>query len=116
MKRLGLTLSIVLMALIVIGGVHFVRARIANNQREAAYQSALQAYSQVLQPGMSRQAVEDYLHSRNFHFKKCSQSMVSIGSMPTSLRLGKIVPLGTATKPISMSRLNLMATPAIQGQ
>ena len=37
-------------------------------KRDAAYQSALQAYSQNLQPGLTRREVENYLRVRDISF------------------------------------------------
>ena len=36
----------------------------AKQKREAAYQAALQSYSVILKPGMTRKSVEDYLHEK----------------------------------------------------
>ena len=36
----------------------------AKQKREAAYQAALQSYSEVLKPGMSRKEVKDYLNAK----------------------------------------------------
>jgi hypothetical protein len=40
----------------------------AKQRREAAYQSALQSYSQVLPPGTTRKNVEDYLRAKGISF------------------------------------------------
>jgi hypothetical protein len=42
----------------------------AKRKREAAYQSALLSYTQVLKPGMTRKEVEDYLRARNVGFSQ----------------------------------------------
>jgi hypothetical protein len=41
----------------------------ARQKREAAYQSALQAYSHSLPPGLTRKEVETYLRARNVSFR-----------------------------------------------
>lgn len=40
----------------------------AKQKREAAYQSILQSYTEVLKPGMTRKNVEDYLRSKGATF------------------------------------------------
>jgi hypothetical protein len=44
----------------------------AKQKREAAYQAALQSYSEALKPGMSRKEVEDYLNAKGIaHVAMC---------------------------------------------
>lgn len=46
----------------------------AKQKREAAYQSALQSYTEALKPGMARKDVEDYLRTKgaSFHQACCA--------------------------------------------
>ena len=46
----------------------------AKQKREAAYQTALQSYTEALKPGMTRMDVEDYLRAKgaSFHQMCCS--------------------------------------------
>lgn len=70
MKR-WLVLAIV--AMIVVSAIIALRSRAASEamrKREAGYQLALQAYSRVLRPGMSRRQVEDYLHGKGTVFEQ----------------------------------------------
>src|SRR6188508_483423 len=48
---------------------HYIRSKEKKN-REAAYQSALQAYSQNLKPGLTRKEVEDYFLSQGTRFRR----------------------------------------------
>jgi hypothetical protein len=69
MKRWVL-LSIIAV-IIVVASVMAVRNHVrsvAQKKREAAYQSALQKYSQDLRPGLRRTEVEGYLRARNVSF------------------------------------------------
>ena len=70
MKR-WLLLTIV--AMIVVSSVSALRRRAASEakrKREAGYQFALRAYSQVLRPGMRRRQVEDYLSGKGTGFEQ----------------------------------------------
>jgi hypothetical protein len=68
MKRiLLLILFLVGLGLLVLGIRHGLKLH-AKRKREAAYQSALFAYTQVLKPGMIRKEVEEYLRARNVDF------------------------------------------------
>jgi hypothetical protein len=44
------------------------RAQSKREKREAAYQTKLQSYSDVLKPGMTRKNVEDYLRAKGVAF------------------------------------------------
>jgi hypothetical protein len=57
---LAVTLSVV---------VRHSLAKRAQQKREAGYQSALRAYSEVLNPGMTRKEVEEYLGVQNDGFR-----------------------------------------------
>jgi hypothetical protein len=63
-------LPIVVVAIVVVFGAvlrSYFRSE-AKNRREAAYQSALQSYSENLKPGLARKDVENYLRARNTSF------------------------------------------------
>jgi hypothetical protein len=68
MKRVLLPLLLLVgVGLLAVGtryGLKLQRKR----KREAAYQSALLSYTQVLKPGMTRKEVEDYLRAKNIDF------------------------------------------------
>ena len=68
MKRWLLRIAVV--ALVLTSGAVFrshLRSE-AKKRREAAYQSALQSYSENLKPGMTRNDVENYLRTSNVRF------------------------------------------------
>jgi hypothetical protein len=68
MKRWLLWIAVVAIA-VTLGAVVRSHLRLeARKGREAAYQSALQSYSENLQPGLTRKAVEDYLRARKISF------------------------------------------------
>jgi hypothetical protein len=68
MKRiLLLILLLVGVGLLGLGIRHGLKLQ-AKRKREAAYQSALLSYTQVLKPGMTRKEVEEYLRARNVDF------------------------------------------------
>jgi len=72
MKRrplLMLLLSVVALSVVGIGMQHRLNKQ-AQEKREVAYQSALGSYAQVLKPGMTRKAVEDYLRGKNVKFRQ----------------------------------------------
>ena len=50
--------------------IRYVRSKRAEKKREAAYQSALSAYSKDLRPGMTRKDVEDYLRAKGIQFQR----------------------------------------------
>ena len=77
MRRWLLPIALLLIVTLSVVSVVVVRhrwAKRAQEAREASYQSAQRAYSEVFKPGMSRKQVEDYLRSRNvaFHQMCCS--------------------------------------------
>jgi Na+-transporting NADH:ubiquinone oxidoreductase subunit NqrC len=70
MKRiLVLILLLAVFGLLVLG-IPYGRKTQARKKREAAYQTALLSYTQVLKPGMTRKEVEDYLHGRKVNFQQ----------------------------------------------
>ena len=70
MKRiLLLFLLLVGVVLLVLGIRHKLKLQ-AKRKREAAYQSALLSYTEVLKPGMNRKEVEDYLRARTVDFSQ----------------------------------------------
>ena len=69
MKYWFLLAAIVVIAFVMIGA-HNVREKRSQQKREAAYQTALRSYSEVLKPGMTRKEVEDYLRARNASFRQ----------------------------------------------
>jgi hypothetical protein len=60
----------------------------AQEKREAAYQTTLQSYSDVLKPGMTRKYVEDYLRSKGvtFHQLCCIDERSAFADL---LKIGK---------------------------
>jgi hypothetical protein len=70
MKRVIL----LVLVLAVIGLVAFgVRRRLAINakkNREAAYETKLRSFTQVLEPGMTRKQVRDYFHANNVEYSE----------------------------------------------
>jgi hypothetical protein len=70
MKRVLLLISLlVAVGLLALGIRHGLKVQ-QKRKREAAYQSALLSYMQVLKPGMTRKEVEDYLRARNVDFAR----------------------------------------------
>lgn len=53
--------------LLALGILHGLKVQ-QKRKREAAYQSALLSYTQVLKPGLTRKEVEDYLRARHVDF------------------------------------------------
>ena len=79
MKRLLLPISLlVAVGLLALGIRHGLKVQ-QKRKREAAYQSALLSYTQVLKPGMTRKEVEDYLRARNTDF---GQTCCDVGVQP----------------------------------
>lgn len=79
MKRVLLLISLlVAVGLLALGIRHGLKAQ-QKRKREAAYQSALLSYMQVLKPGMTRKEVEDYLRERNVDF---GQNCCVVGIQP----------------------------------
>jgi hypothetical protein len=70
MKRVLLLIFLLVgVGLLVLGIRHALKLQ-AKRKREAAYQSALLSYTQVLKAGMTRKEVEDYLRARNVGFSQ----------------------------------------------
>lgn len=60
----------------------------AKEKREAAYQAALQSYSEVLKPGMTRKEVQIYLQGKNVTFGQlCCIDEPS--ALPDLVKIGK---------------------------
>jgi hypothetical protein len=79
MKRVLLLISLlVAVGLLALGIRHGLKVQ-QKRKREAAYQSALLSYMQVLKPGMTRKEVEDYLRARNVDF---GQNCCVVGIQP----------------------------------
>lgn len=60
-------------------GIHQGQKLQQKRKREAAYQSTLLSYTQVLEPGMIRKEVENYLRARNVDF---GQLCCVVGTQP----------------------------------
>src|ERR1700680_1500126 len=70
MKRMLLLIFLLVgVGLLVLGIRHGLKLQ-AKRKREAAYQSVLLSYTQVLKPGVTRKEVEDYLRARNVGFSQ----------------------------------------------
>jgi hypothetical protein len=73
---LVLLILILVVAPLIFFGVRYetkVRAKAeAQTKRETTYQAALPSYSQILKPGMKRNAVEDYLRVHKTEFLQMS--------------------------------------------
>ena len=71
MKRRSMILTFVLVVFVIIAWISIrhrnENARLA--QREHAYEAKVAYYSAVLTPGMAREAVDDYLHSRDIVYR-----------------------------------------------
>jgi hypothetical protein len=68
MKRWLLAIIVVIALALSATALRHVLKEEANKKREVAYQSALQAYSQNLRPGLTRRDVEKYLRARDITF------------------------------------------------
>jgi hypothetical protein len=68
-RRLSLILPLILVALSAATSCDAWGQR-AKKKREAAYQAALQSYSEVLRPGMTRKNLEDYLRGKGTGFQQ----------------------------------------------
>jgi len=82
MKRILLSILVLVVAGLLVLGIHHGLKMQARKKREAAYQTALRSYTQVLKPGMTRKEVEDYLHGKNVKF----QQMCCVDAMELSKR------------------------------
>jgi hypothetical protein len=70
-RRASLRSKSLLLALL-LAAVPNALGQSAKQKREAAYQAALQSYSEVLKPGISRKEVEDYLNAKGItHMAMC---------------------------------------------
>ena len=96
MKRiLLLFLLLVGVVLLVLGIRHELKLQ-AKRKREAAYQSALLSYTEVLKPGMTRKEVEDYLRARTVDF---SQMCCVVGQVHPKHSLDDITKVGQEDAP-----------------
>jgi hypothetical protein len=82
MKRILLSILVLVVVGLLVLGIRHGLKRQARMKREAAYQIALNSYTQVLKPGMTRKEVEDYLHQKNVEF----QRMCCVDAMELSKR------------------------------
>ena len=72
MKRFVLLLLVLVAIGLAALGVHRRSVMNAKKNRQATYEAKLRSFTQVLQPGMTRKQVEDYLHGKNVDvFKEC---------------------------------------------
>jgi len=70
MKRILLSILVLVVVGLLVLGIRHGWKRQARRQREAAYQTDLRSYSQVLKPGMTRKEVEDDLRGKNVKFQQ----------------------------------------------
>lgn len=70
MKRTILPLLIFVVIGLVAFGVHRRSAINAKQIREATYEAKLRSFTQVLEPGMTRKQVQDYLHTNNVTYSE----------------------------------------------
>jgi hypothetical protein len=105
MKRvLRLLLVLLVVSLFAFGLRHELKKR-AQARREAAYQSALRSYTEVLKPVMTRKEVEDYLHGRSVQFRQ----MCCVDAMELSKRKSwdDLVKIGEESAPWFCSENNV---------
>jgi hypothetical protein len=89
----------------------------AQAEREAGYQSAVHAYSEVLKPGMTRKDFEEYLGARNLRFRHmCCVEMKDFpkGVYDDLKRLAKRMRLGCGARKMSMLLFNSQENPETQ--
>jgi hypothetical protein len=67
-RRISLRLAFLFLALL--ATMHKAPAQSEKQKREAAYQAALQSYSEALKPGMTRKNVEDYLKAKGVKYER----------------------------------------------
>jgi hypothetical protein len=70
MKRILLLVLVLLVVGLFAFGVRHERMKKARERREVAYQLALHSYAQVLEPGMTRKEVQDYLRANKVEFRQ----------------------------------------------
>lgn len=70
MRRILLAVLLLAVAGLAVAGVHLWSEKRAQMKREAAYESILRSYTQVLKPGMTREEVEDYLRAKRVDFQQ----------------------------------------------
>jgi hypothetical protein len=88
MKR-WLWLILVLIAIGVTYSVHRAREVKAQRQREATYREKLEAYSDVLKPGMTRAQVEEYLKAKGLQFSRTCCVAERVGALDDMVRIGE---------------------------
>jgi hypothetical protein len=70
MKRILVSILVLVVVGLLVFGIRDGLKTQARKKREAAYQTALDSYTQVLRPGMTRKVVEDYFHGKNVEFQR----------------------------------------------
>jgi hypothetical protein len=70
MKRIILALLALMAIGIVAFGVHRRSEMNAKKNREAAYETKLRSFTEVLKPGMTRKQIEDYFHANNVSYSE----------------------------------------------
>jgi hypothetical protein len=73
MSRLRALILVLLVVVLGAGALRLIwvkRSAMQAQQRELAYQLALQSYSEALKPGITRKDVEDYLRGKNKAFSQ----------------------------------------------
>jgi hypothetical protein len=70
MRRILLAILLMAVAGLAFVGVRSWCEKRAQRKREAAYESILRSYTQVLRPGMTRREVEDYLGTKSIKFQQ----------------------------------------------
>ena len=77
MKRWLAVALAVIIAVAVCAGVSYWRAKQFEKEHQAAYETKLAGFQSALQPGMSREQVEDYLRGKGLPFQRsCCESGV----------------------------------------
>jgi hypothetical protein len=66
-KAASLMVGLVLLGLATVENCH-AWGQSAKKKREAGYQAALQSYSNILKPGMTRKSVEEYFRAKGITF------------------------------------------------
>jgi hypothetical protein len=70
MKRVLISILVVVVVGVVLLGIRYKLNNQTQKRTEASYQSQLSSYSLVLNPGMKRKEVEDYLRAKNADFSR----------------------------------------------
>src|SRR6267154_1882687 len=70
MKRVFLSVLVVLVVGLFLFSLRYELKKQAQERREITYQSELRSYSLVLNPGMKRKEVEDYLRANHADFRQ----------------------------------------------